>query len=209
MAAQLGPQLLGGADQQRLELTDRGHPGKGCAASGGQQRPQRLPLTAPTGDCRAVLAERLTGGADGVQRVALGAGAAGWPLGPADLDHVLAPSEQEAGQAGAVAAGALDRPAAATGIGQVGLGEAEQLPVAGRIGAGRGLGEDAAEVGNGGGGVGVAVGVDADDAVDGLCQNGHVVVSLRGAAVVGVGLGGVTARHNCDGSHPHAGWTGC
>jgi hypothetical protein len=31
---------------------------------------------------------------------------------------------------------------------------------------------------------------------------------LREAAVVGVGLGGVTARHNCDGSQPH-GWTGC
>ena len=31
---------------------------------------------------------------------------------------------------------------------------------------------------------------------------------LREAAVVGVGLGGVTARHNCDESQPH-GWTGC
>ena len=26
--------------------------------------------------------------------------------------------------------------------------------------------------------------------------------------MVGVGLGGVTARHTCDGSQPH-GWTGC
>ena len=31
---------------------------------------------------------------------------------------------------------------------------------------------------------------------------------LREAAMVGVGLGGVTARHTYDGSQPH-GWTGC
>src|SRR4029450_13122364 len=60
-----------------------------------------------------------------------------------------------------------------------------------------------AEVGDGGGGEGVAVGVDADDAVDELCQYGHRGGPPGvGAAVVGVGLGGVTARHNCDGSHP-------
>jgi hypothetical protein len=64
-------------------------------------------------------------------------------------------------------------------------------------------GEYAAEVGDGGCGEGVAVGVDADDAIDELCQHGHAVVLLVwGAAVVGVGLGGVTARHDCDGSQP-------
>jgi hypothetical protein len=57
-------------------------------------------------------------------------------------------------------------------------------------------------VADGGCGEGVAVGVDADDAVDQLCQHGHAVVLLVGAAVVGVGLGGVTARQDGDGSPP-------
>jgi hypothetical protein len=58
------------------------------------------------------------------------------------------------------------------------LGEAEQPLVAGRISAGGGVGEHAAEVADGGCGEGVAVGVDADDAVDQLCQHGHAVVLL-------------------------------
>jgi hypothetical protein len=53
------------------------------------------------------------------------------------------------------------------------VGEAEQLLVAGGVGADGGAGEDAAEVADGGGGEGVAVGVDADDAVDQLCQHDH------------------------------------
>jgi hypothetical protein len=57
-------------------------------------------------------------------------------------------------------------------------------------------------VADGGCGEGVAVGVDADDAVDQLCQHGHAVVLLVGAAVVGVGLGGVTARQDGDGPPP-------
>jgi hypothetical protein len=48
----------------------------------------------------------------------------------------------------------------------VAVGEAEQLLVAGRIGAGGGAGEHAAEVADGGCGESVAVGVDADDALD-------------------------------------------
>jgi len=42
------------------------------------------------------------------------------------------------------------------------VGEAQQPLVAGRVGAGGGLGQHAAEVGDGGGGQGVTVGVDAD-----------------------------------------------
>jgi hypothetical protein len=40
------------------------------------------------------------------------------------------------------------------------------------------VGEHAAQVGDGGCGQGVAVGVDADDAVDALCQHGIAVVLL-------------------------------
>jgi hypothetical protein len=68
------------------------------------------------------------------------------------------------------------------------LGEAEQPLVAGRISAGGGVGEHAAEVADGGCGEGVAVGVDANDAVDQLGQHGHAEVPPRArAAVVGVG----------------------
>jgi hypothetical protein len=60
----------------------------------------------------------------------------------------------------------------------VAVGKAEQLLVAGGVGAGGGVGEHPTGVGDGGRGQGVAVGVDADDAVDQLCQHGHAVVLL-------------------------------
>jgi hypothetical protein len=122
------------------------------------------------------VAERLASGPDRVQRVALGTTAAGWPLGSAHLDDPLTTLLQHRCQAGAEAARSLDRPAAAAR--QVAVGEAEQLLVAGGVGAGGGAGEYAAEVADGGCGQGVAVGVDADDAVDQLCQHGHAVVLL-------------------------------
>src|SRR6266516_2189614 len=75
-----------------------------------------------------VTGERFAAGADGVKRVALGGGAAA-SLGPVDLDHPLAMGEQEAGQARAVAAGALQRPAATTS--SVLAGDLQQLLVAG------------------------------------------------------------------------------
>jgi hypothetical protein len=50
---------------------------------------------------------------DGVQRVALGAGTAPWSLGPVDLHDPLALVGQEAGQPRPIAAGPLQRPAAA------------------------------------------------------------------------------------------------
>jgi len=177
-AAQLGSQLLGSADEQRRELADGGHPRQDRAASGGQQHPQRLPLPATPRGRRPILAKRLAGGPDGVQRVALGATATGWLLGPANLQDAFAMLLQEPGKAGAEAARPLDRPAAAAG--QLGLGEAEQPLLAGRISVGGGVGEHAAEVADGSCGEGVAVGIDADDAVDQLCQHGHAVVLLGG-----------------------------
>jgi hypothetical protein len=111
------------------------------------------------------LAERLASSPDRVQGVALGATASGWPLGPTThLDDPLAALLQHHRQAGAEAARSLDRPQATAG--NLTVGKAEQLLVAHGIGAGGGLGEHPAEVGDGGRGQGVAVGVDADDAVD-------------------------------------------
>ena len=96
-----------------------------------QLSPQRLPVATATGRQQVVLSQRLSGGADGVQGVALGPGAPRWPLGPADLDHPLTTGLQEGGQPAAVAAGALHRPEAPTG--HLRLGELEQLTVAGPI----------------------------------------------------------------------------
>jgi hypothetical protein len=46
----------------------------------------------------------------GVQRVGLAASAAGLAVGPVDLEHDLAMGDKQAGQGGAVAAGALHTP---------------------------------------------------------------------------------------------------
>jgi enhancing lycopene biosynthesis protein 2 len=97
------------------------------------------------------------------------------PLGTADLHDVFAALLQERRQAGAEAARAFHCPTAPAR--HLAAGEAEQLLVAGRIGAGDGLGEHATDRGECRGSQGVAVGVDADDAIGALCQHGHAVVS--------------------------------
>jgi hypothetical protein len=56
-----------------------------------------------------VAAQGLTGGPGGVQRVGLGAVAAGGSLGPVQLHHSFGMGMQEPGQASTVAAGAFDR----------------------------------------------------------------------------------------------------
>jgi hypothetical protein len=116
-AAQLGPQLRRSTHDQRRELTDRSYTGKGRAASGGQQYPQCFPLATPpwARHSPTVLAQRLAGGSDRVQRVALGAAARGWPPGSADLHDPLAVLLQEPCQPGAEAARSLHRPAATAG----------------------------------------------------------------------------------------------
>ena len=54
-------------------------------------------------------------------------------------------------------------------------GEFQELLIAGGVGPGRGLGEDPTDRTDSGSRQGVTVGVDADDAVDGVCQDGHAV----------------------------------
>jgi hypothetical protein len=55
--------------------------------------------------------------------------AAGGPLGPVQLHHLLGMSGQEPGQAGTVAAGAFNRPDA---LALMAAGQLQQLLVAGR-----------------------------------------------------------------------------
>jgi hypothetical protein len=107
-----GAQLLRCPHDQRLELVGGVHPDGNGTPSGGQQHPQRLPMPALPGRRQPLGGKRVFGGADRVGGIGLGAGAAGWPLGPADLHDPLVMLEQAAGQPSPVAASTLDRPAA-------------------------------------------------------------------------------------------------
>src|SRR6266536_5913254 len=140
-----------------LELTSGGYPRPGGAASGPlAARAGPLPLTPTPWAARwswpsAPRAARTASSASLLAPVRL-AGRLGRPT-PGDPLAVL---WQEPRQAGAQAARPLDRPAATAG--QVRVGEAQQPLVAGRVGAGGGLGQHAAEVGDGGGGQGACGG---------------------------------------------------
>jgi hypothetical protein len=169
--AKLGAQLLRRPDNQRLELIGGADLGHTRAVAGGQQHPQRLPIPTTTRRERMVTGQRLPGGPDRVQGIALGPSAPQRPLGMADLHHPLTAGLQERCQPGAVAAGALDRPAAPTG--HLRPGEVEQTTVTGRVRTDRRLGKQTAHRIGGGGSKRVAVSVDADNAVDGAGQRGH------------------------------------
>jgi hypothetical protein len=160
-------------------------------AARGQPRLERRAMSGGAGLGELVAAQGLTGGPGGVQRVGLGPVAAGGPLGPVQLHHLLGMSLQEPGQASAVAAGAFDRPDA---MARLLVGQCQQLAVAGRSGRHRCLGEH--RPGGGGydrGGVGVLVGVDPDDELDCVCQHVHRVDSLPGDDVDGSVRAGATA----------------
>jgi len=109
--------------------------------------------------------------------VGLAAAAAGLAVGPVDLEHDLAVGDQEAGQGGAVAAGALHTPG-------VDLAEppgpGEQVPVAGGGGRDADRGQAAAECVLGVGDVDVQMGVDPDGDARPLqlCDGGDAVSLL-------------------------------
>jgi hypothetical protein len=105
--------------------------------------------------------------------------AAGGPLGPVQLHHLLGVSLKKPGQPGAVATGALDRPHPLAWLASRHL---EQLLVAGWGGWHGHLLEHRTGRGDDhGGGVGVLVGVDPDDELDAVCQHVHRVDSLPGS----------------------------
>jgi len=123
--------------------------------------------------------------------VGLGAVASGWALGPVQLHHLLAAGAQEAGQAGAVAAGTLDRPQPAAAVA---VGQRQELLVAGRGGRhGRDLDHRASGRGHHRGGVGVLVGVDPDGRARRGLPGWPCVDSLPGATWTGPVRAGRTA----------------
>jgi hypothetical protein len=152
------------AHQQRLEVAAGIRGDLDRARAGQLQHPQRLPVPTLAGTGQVVTAKRFPAGPDRVQRVALSAVTAAGPLGPVDLGHPFAPVGQEAGQAGAVGAGALHRPAAAA---RRPLGDQTQQGLgAGLVAGHRELGDQAAVGIQDRGSVAVAVGVDPDNVVD-------------------------------------------
>jgi hypothetical protein len=108
--AEVLAELLGRVDDQRLQLSDRLRSGDDRALAGREQDAERLPPTALTGLREVLTRERFAGGADGVEFVRPGPGAAGCSRWAVDLDHPLGLLEQEGRQAGAEAACPLDRP---------------------------------------------------------------------------------------------------
>jgi hypothetical protein len=160
-------------------------------AAGSQPHRERGSWSGRSGLGQLITTERLAGGPDRIQRVGLGAVAAGGALWPVQFDHLLGVGGQRPGQPGPIATGALDRPHPRSGVL---VGQLKELLVADR-GSGHGQrGQDlAGRCGQNRGGVGVLVGVDADDDLDGVCQHGHALCSLPGDDVVGAGPGRSTA----------------
>jgi len=143
--------------------------------------------------------ERLARGACSVERVGLGTVASRRPRRTIDLHHPLALLEQEAGETGAEAARAFDRPDAPAG--RLLAREAEQSLVAERVRGERHFrGDGTARVADCGR-VRVAMRVHADHVVDPLCEHSHRDL-LAEVDRVGAGLGMQTARQDCDESRP-------
>jgi hypothetical protein len=164
-------QVFGRADDQRREVVDGGGGGGDRACPGGGEDWEGFSFTAAARLDEMVAAEDVAGGADRVEGVAVAGAAPWWAFGPADLDDAFAPSDQECGESGAVAAGSLDRPAAP--LWQVMVGEPKQSPIAAGVGEGFGATQGRPDGGDRCGGESVAVGVDANDAVNGCGQRGQ------------------------------------
>lgn len=100
-----------------------------------QQHPQGFTLTTTPRLGEVLPGEGLTGGAHGVELIALGAVPERRPAGPVDLGYPFATLEQEGCKTGSIAAGTLDRPDPPSG--SVPGGEAQQLAGTEGIGGNR------------------------------------------------------------------------
>src|SRR6266545_4355033 len=118
-----------------------------------------------------------------------------------DLDDPFALLEQVGGEAGAVAAGALDRPDPTSWR----LLDCEPVAaaVAGGVGRDALVRDDRTSRADQGNGVAVFVGVDADDVVDLVCQHGGAA-SFAGWRLSVPALARETAWQDCDGSRSTA-----
>lgn len=165
LVAEPRPDGFRGGDDEAEQLLLGGR-GLDRGAAGGQQHGQGLTVPTVAWGAEPGPGEGFAGGADRVQRVGLRTVSARGPLRPVELDHDLLPLEQVTGQAGAVAAGALDGPSPQRGVA---VGELHQPCVPVGVGRDGDLAEDGAGAGiDRGGGVGVDVGVYANDDVDDL-----------------------------------------
>ena len=156
------------------------------AVAGGQQHADGLPVATPARLGQVVAADRLAGRSNSVQVIALGAVAArraGWTV---DLGHPFTLLEQVGGEAGPVAAGALDRPDPTSW--RLLDGEPVAVQVANGVGGDSPVRDDRTSRADHSDGMAVFVGVDADDVVDLICQHAWCCL-LRGVAVVGAGPG--------------------
>jgi hypothetical protein len=160
-------------------------------AAGGQPDRERGSWPGRSGLGELVAAQGLTGGPGGIEGVGLGAVAAGGPLGPVQLHHTLLVGGQEPGQAGAVAAGALDRPHPPP---IVLVGQLQEPLVAVQAGGhGQGGHALAGTRDHNRRGVGVLVSVDADDDLDESASMCIALAPCPDADVVGAGPGRSTA----------------
>jgi hypothetical protein len=118
------------------------------------------------------------GGGVGIDWVALAMAAASRPVGPVDLQDSLAVGGQEAGQPGAVTAGALHPPG--HGLAQA-LGPAQQLGVAGGGSRGHGGGQPTSLLVPSSSDMAMLVGVDPDGDLRprGVCHGGGAILSMR------------------------------
>ncbi len=120
--------------------------------------------------------QRFAPGTYGVEQVGLRAVAARRSVRPVELDDQFAAFGEVAGQPGAIAAGALDRPRPKP---RVPIGHRHQLGVPVDVGVDRDLvGNGAGDRGDDGSSVGVLVSIDADDDIDEICQHGHAFFSF-------------------------------
>jgi hypothetical protein len=129
-AAKPAPEHIRSGDHERVQLALGVAGGLDRGAAGGQPHRQRGPPAHGPRLGELVATQGLAGGSGRIQGIGGGAVAAGGPLGPVQLHRLLSVGLQEAGQAGAVAAGALDRPHPPT---VVLVGQPQQLLVTGRV----------------------------------------------------------------------------
>jgi hypothetical protein len=158
------PQGFGRGQDEGLELVERAGARMDCAFAGDQQHACRLSRTVSAWNGGLLSAEGFSGGPAGVQRVAFAAAAPSDALGTVELDDLLADLAQGTHEAGAVAAGALDRPHDLRARGVLG-GPAHQPRIPVGIGCDGDGGQLAAYRVDQAGAVNIAVGVDSDDGI--------------------------------------------
>lgn len=171
--AEVLPEIDGCGDDERLEHVDRGDPGELRGIPGHDERSQTLAKSSRSWRCPGFAAECLACRAHRVERVRLRSVLRCAGARVVELDHELALLCQGRGEAGAVAAGRLDRPGAALVDGK-GLRPSERLAVpSSRRRECRccqfSLRGDAHD----GGGDAITVRVDADHVVYQFCEISH------------------------------------